>query len=347
MSNIIQFDTSKLIVGGINITEAIHTEKKLVFNESYTVTGESIIAPSVYACYDLTVIGDMEVKEIEVRGNLFVIGNIKAKQIACLKAIICSGNIDAETISSSEIVANDIACHIISSAGNIVARTTIDVSESLKSEKSVITGEGILGSGQFYAKNAIAAEYFDFDGEVLGKVLELETDETFGEPHADPQEEETFEVFSARLKAKISEELQKAGEVDEEKLVEFVTQLSGIDEDLLSDWKKLTECLVELSYVNKITNFRDYLIIIMATKLLPEEIVSYETIEHVFDYLLIEAEKELDTLSFHAKNVEEFAYALKIVTLCANELRIEKDDALDRIFQSIGIKYKTVKTFLG
>ena len=122
--------------------------------------------------------------------------------------------------------------------------------------------------------------------------------------------------------------------------------MSETDKDILSDWKMLTEALVDLSYQDKITNFRDYLIIIMAAKLLPEEIVRYETIEHVFDTLLIDAEKELSNLPFHAKNIEELAYALKVVTLCSNELRIDTEEALDRIFQSIGIKYKTVKSFL-
>lgn len=347
MSDYIQFDTAETVIGGVNIAEAVQSDKNLVFNESYTVTGRRLAAPSVYACYDLTVVGDMEVEEIEIKGNLYVIGDIKAKRLSCLKAIICSGNIDAAAISGSEIVANDIACHSITCPGSIIARTTIDISEALNAGKSVLTGEGILGNGQFSAKNAVAAEYFDFNGEVLGKVLELETDAVFGEPHSESLKEETFAAFSAKLKARIADEIKKAGEVGEEQLIDFVNQLSEIDEDMLSDWKKLTENLAELSYLNRITNFRDYLIIIMAGKVLPKEIVGYETMEHVFDNLLIEAEKGLDTLPFHAKDVEDLSYALKIITLCGNEIGIEKDEALDRIFQSIGIKYKTVKSFLG
>lgn len=347
MSNFIQFDTAETIIGGVNIAEAVQSDKNLVFNESYTVTGRRLTAPSIYACYDLTVIGDMEVEEAEIKGNLYVIGDIKAKRLSCLKAIICSGNIDAAAISGSEIVANDIACHSITCPGNIIARTTIDISEALNAGKSVLAGEGILGNGQFLAKNAVAAEYFDFNGEVLGKALELETDSTFGEPHLVPSKKESFAAFSAELKAKIADGIKKAGEVGEEQLIEFVNQLSAIDGNMLSDWKKLTENLAELSYLDRVTNFRDYLIIIMAAKVLPKEIVGYETIEHVFDSLLIEAEKGLDTLPFHAKDVEDLAYALKIVTLYENELGIDKDEALDRIFQSIGIKYKTVKSFLG
>ena len=323
-----QFDTSDIIVGGANITEAISCDDRLVFNESYIVTGSNLRAPSLYACYDLTVIGDVEVDDIEISGNFYVMGSIKAKKISCLKSIICSGDIDAKEIYGNEVIANDIACHSIACPGNILAKTTIDISDSLQSDRSVMAGEGILGNGTFVSKNAVAVEYFDFQGEVLGKVIEVDD-------------------VSTILRKKISEELYKAGEIDENQLVEFVKQLSKIDDDMMSDWMKLTEDLVELSYKDRITNLRDYLIIIMATKLLPKEIVGYETIEHVFNNLLIEVEKELDTLPFRAKSIADLAYALKIVILCDNEIQIDQDEALDRIFQSIGIKYKTVKSFLG
>lgn len=347
MSNIIQYDTSKNVVGGVNIAEATQSDNRLVFNESYTVTGKILSVPSIYACYDLTVVGDMEADDIDVRGNLYVRGNIKAKRLSCLKSIICSGDIDVEAIFSNEIVANDIVCHTVSCSGNIVARTAIDISKSLISEKSVMAGEEILGSGQFSAKNASAAEYFDFNGEVVGKVIELETDASFGEPHPVTSEEETFDALSQKFHAKIKEKLQKVGDVNEDELVEFVKQLSDTDKGMLSDWKFLTANLVELSYLDKITNFRDYLIAVMAAKMLPEEIVGYETLAHVFDSLMLEAEKNLDELPFRAKTIEDFAYALRIVTLCENELRIDKDEALEKIFQSVGIKYKTVKGYLG
>lgn len=346
MRDYAQFDTSETVVGGVNVAEAVSSDKKLVFNESYTVAGKKLTAPSVYACYDLTVIGDMEVEEIEVKGNLYVMGDIKAKQLSCLKAIICSGDIDSATISGTEIVANNIVCNSITCPGNIVVRTTIDISESLKTEEAVMAGEGILGSGQFLAKNTVAAEYFEFHGDIQSKVLELETNATFGKSHTTSPEEETLEALSAKLKEKIADKLKKAGEVNEDQLVKLVDQLSTIDKDMLVDWKRLTENLIELSYLDKVTNLRDYLIIIMATKLLPKEIIGYETIEHVFGELLPEVEKELDTLPFHAKNIEDLAYALKIVTLCETELRIDKNEVLDRIFQSIGIKYKTVSSFL-
>ena len=347
MDEYIQFDTSDRIIGGVNVVNAIDVDKRLVFNESYAVLGEKLTAPSVYASYDLTVLGNFEADDIEIRGTLNVMGCIKAKRVSCLKAIFCSGDIIADQVFCSDIVANNIVCKTLSCPGNVITRTTIDIAESLETHHSVMAGEGILGGGSFSAKNGVAADYFAFEGEVHGKVLELETDALFGEPHKASPEKLSYDELMSLFRGKVLDGLKKAGNVDEDQLVEFISQLSSIDEDMISDWKMLTENLVELSYLDAITNLRDYLYIIMATKLLPEEIVGYETLEHVFDTLLIEAEERLDELPFHAKDVEDFAYSLKIACLCDRELRIEHDKLLDRIFQSIGIKYKTVQGFLG
>lgn len=347
MSENIQFDTSDRIIGGANIAEALQGDQRLTFNESYTVIGKKLAVSSVYASYDLTVFGNLEANDVEVRGTLNVMGDIKAKRLSCLKAVFCSGDINAEQIYCSELVANNVTCQKLSCPGNVIARMTIDVGEAIETDRSVMAGEGILGGGSFSAKNAVAADFFSFDGEVLGKVLELETDASFGEPHKADPKELSYEELMTLLREKILDGLKNAGDIDEDQLVAFVGQLSSVDEDMLSDWKMLTENLVELSYLDAISNLRDYLYIIMATKLLPEEIVGYETLEHVFDSLLTDAEERLDELPFHAKNAEDFAYSLKIACLCNRELRIERDILLDKIFQSIGIKYKTVQGFLG
>lgn len=348
MSDLIQYDTSTTVVGGMNIAEAVQEDKRLVFNESYTVAGTVLSAPSVYACYDLTVLGNLEVDDIEVRGSLLVLGDIKAKRLSCLKTITCGGNIGVDVIFGNEIVAKDIFCEKLSCTGSIIARATLDIGETLEAEKAVITGEGILGAGRFSAKYAATAEYFDFQGEVLGKVIELETDAMLREPNKNVSPESmSFEEITAILKEKIVAELAKAGEVDEDELLEFIKQVSTVDNYMLCDWRELAGKLVELSYQDKITNLRDYLYVVMATKLLPEEIIAYETLEHVFGQMFTDAEAHLQALTYSTNNVSEIAYSLKIVDLCQDEIRMERDDIIDKIFQSIGIKYKTVKTFLG
>lgn len=348
MSGVIQFDTSSLIMGGNNIAEATQEDRKLIYNESYTVIGNRLASPSVYACYDLTVIGDLEVDDIEVRGNLCVIGNIKASHVSCLKSLICSGRIDADELHSNDIIANDITCKKVSCTGNIIVRDTIDSGESLFAEKSVLAGAGILGEGHFSAQNAVAAEYFEFDGNVEGKVLELDTDTSFGEARTEPiPKEMSLDETISHLRQITAKELHEAGLLDEIGLLGYIQRLSAKDYSMFTDWNYLTTHLVELSYLDRITNLRDYLYIIMAKKILPAEVTGYETLEHVSGQLLEDAKKRLQHLPFHADNVTEFAYSLRIVDACEQELRLDKEDILDSIFQSVGIKYKTVKSFLG
>ena len=340
MSEYIQFDTSSTKIGGTNVISAIHSNEKLMFNESYTILGNKLSAPSIYACYDLTVIGDVETEELEVKGNLFVIGNIKAKSVSCLKTITCVGDLEAERIICNEIVADNINCHFLSCLGNVIVRAVIDVEESLETNESVISGEGILGGGKFSAKNAVACEYFEFGGDVSGKVLELESNESNG------LIENELEDIVARLNKVVCTKLTEAGNIDEDNLVQAVVDLSSVDDSMLYDWDILTSKLVELSYLDKITNFCDYLYVVMAAKFLPKEITNYETLEHIFSIMLPDAERNLDSLAFHAKSINDVAYALKVVGLCETKIKIKKEEAFDKILQAMGIKYKTAMKYL-
>lgn len=348
MSDTVQYDTSETVIGGVNIANAVCNDKKLVFNESYTVAGPVLSVKSVHACYDLVILGDLEADVVEVQGSICVLGEIKVKKLSCLKTITCNSNIEADEIVCSEIIAKDIRCKTIFCSGNIIARSTIDISEALETEKAVITGEGILGSGRFSSKYAATTEYFDFNGEVIGKVIELETDGSFGEPsHMVNSDDLDMETIVDLLRSSITKELSSAGEVDENKLLKLVEQLSSIDAKMLYDWRMLTSKLVELSYQSHITNLRDYLYVVMARKLLPKEITAYETVEHVINQMFTEAESQLDTLEYSVKDATEIAYSLLIVYLFQEDIPIGHDEILDRIFQSIGIKYKTVKNFFG
>lgn len=346
MSDFVQYDTSDTLVGGVNLTEAIQSDKKLIFNESYTVIGECLSASSVYGCYDLTVIGNVEVDNIEIRGTFFVKGNIKAKQISCAKAIICGGDITSKAISADDITANNIICNVLSCFGNVIVHETIDVREKLQTDKSVLAGEGIIGTGEFVSQNAVATEYFEFSGEVAGKAIELETNSTFGMANQKEKDEKSLDDLVAELKVTVSRELAKAGEIDEDQLITLVEHLSGTDRNMVFNWMRLITSIIEISYQDKIANLREYLYVIMAKKILPVEIIEYETVEHVFRKMLAEAEEQLESLPYFAKTVEELAYSIEIVNVCEQEIKLEKDEMLDYIFQSIGIKYRTVRSYL-
>lgn len=350
MGEYVQYDSSSLVISGENIAEAVQVDKKLIYNESYTLIGSKLSSPSIHACYNLTVLGDLEIDEIEVKGKLTVLGNIKAKRINCLKTLICEGNIDAEVLFiGSDLIADNLSCKQLSCSGHVFARTTIDIGQNIRVEGSVMAGEGIVGGGIFESKNAVAGEYFEFVGAVNSKVLELETDTSFGDSSGRKGTdalEYTLEELLPLIKSKLTEGLIQSGNIGENELLQFVKNISDYYAETVADWLPLTEYLVEFSYLDEIKNLRDYLILTMAKNVLPQEILSYETLNHLYSDMFSEATKNVDDLEYKATSVEDLIMSMKIVLNYHDELPIDKDVAFDKIFQSIGIKYKTVKSFL-
>lgn len=346
MGDFLQYDSSNFNVGGKNVAEAISSEKKILYNESYIVVGDLLSATSIHASYDLTVLGDLKVDELTVNGDLFVSGSLDAKNINCLKSITCGGDIDAQRIMvGNDLIAANIYSLELICSGSIIAKSVIDISESLEAEKNVYAGEGLIGNGRFSAPYTVLVEYFDFDGEIKGKVIELDTDERF-DTEMNLSVLSLDELFPV-LQDKLSELLLESKDGDEQKLLESVLQISSYDNRQIGDWYYLTKHVINISYLDEITNFRDYLFMMRAYKVLPKEILSYETLEHVFQKLLPNAINNVATMDFRAETIDEFILSLKIVVGVGDELHIDKDEALDRIFQSVGIKYKTVKTYLN
>ena len=347
MPDFIQFDTSDIVIGGVNLVETVQSNKKLIYNESYAVVGALLKVPSIYACYDLTVIGDVDSEDIEVKGTLFVKGNIKCKRLSCSKAVICDGDITFEELSAENVIANSIIGGTLFCYGNVIVRGTLDIGAKLITDKSVLAGEGIIGSGDFKAQNAVAAEYFEFEGNIVGKVTELETDREFGSIDQMPKDKKSLDESIIELKENISRELMSAGEINEDQLVCIIERLSHLDYCRMYDWERLAKNIIDISYQDKIKNLREYLDVIMAKKILPAEFIGYETVEHVFVKMLAEAERKIELLPYSARTVTGLAFSIAAVDKCGQEIEMQKEEILDRIFQSIGIKYKTVKGYLN
>lgn len=304
-------------------------------------------ANSIYACYNLTVVGDLKVEKIEVKGSLTVLGNLSASEINCQNDLFCKGRIDADSIDvGTDLIADAVKCKRFDCGRNTLVKTTIDL-EDARTEKVMVAGEGIIGSGNFTVQKAIAIEYFEYDGNIEGKVLELDTDTSFGKEIIIEQESEevSFEELISKAKEALTQKMIPSGNDSEDNLLEFAKKISEVDVTNTADWFNTFSYVINISYLDKIENFRDYLFLVYAREILPKEMVEYETIEHIFKKPLDEASNEANEMSFAAQNIEEVMLALKIVILYHNILSVDKDEALDKIFQSIGIKYNTVRAF--
>lgn len=345
MQDIKQFDTSEIVISDKNFAEAGVYDIPIYFNESYIVSGD-IEAPQIYGSYNLVVLGDLISDQIEVKGKLTVMGKIVTKSLIVEESLICVENIDSERILvGGNIQAEAIHCSELSCTGNIIVQTIVEVEEEIKVKNLLVAAEGILGRGNMKISNVITGEYFEFEGSVLGKVIDLGEDSYKCVTDIDLQDL-SFNERIKQFRKKINEELQKAGDVDENKLREVIQEISEFDCFRWCDWANVIDKVIDLSYEENIENFRDYLIVIYANKIFPKIVTNYETLIHVFTNMMKEAEIKCADMVYTAQDMDEFALSIYIIERCENELPIDKRDALDKVFQSIGIKYRTVEKFL-
>lgn len=343
-----QYDKSDTIIGGKNIIEAFETNDIVIFNESYTIIGEKTSAMKISATYDLTIIGNIAVDEIIVNGNLTVTGDISAKKLTCANSLICQGNIHVDYLYVGSVIANSIKCIEFVCDENALIKTTIDIDEASKTEKTMVACEGIIGAGSFVALNAVANEYFEFSGNIQGKIIELESSTMSGEVSTEiGLSKISIEDTLQQVENRIKEEYKIRCTQDEDAISELLKILSTNSLHNLSDFSKVFEILTKISYQNEIDDFGDYLIVIYAKNILPSEIYRYETIEHIDSLMLPKAEKNLEDLRFNPKSAEHISMCINIAMMYADSIPVANDIVLDKIYSSIGLRYTTVKSILA
>ena len=350
-----QYDTSDTIIGDKNILEAFDCEDVVLFNESYVVIGEETHARIIRAAYDLTVIGDLSASEIQVNGILTVTGSVAAQKINCSNNLLCQGNVTADNIYvGGDMMADSVKCSDFLCDGNAVIRTTIDIDKSSRTEKTMVACEGIIGGGTFAALNAIANEYFEFDGDIEGHIVELETETTLSEI-SEPEPVEIAADFSglpieealAKISERIRAEYDRMEELDEDTLLELTQKLSSGSLGELEDMGKLFEQLTQISYKDEIDDLGDYLVIEYAKKNLPSQLYRYETVEHVDSILLPNATAILEELEFIPSSVEKIAQALHIIMQLQDTLPLSMEALCDKVFSSVGLRFATVKSIMS
>lgn len=348
-----QYDSSDTIIGEKNILEAFDCDDVVLFNESYVIIGEETHARIIRAAYDLTIIGDLFASEIQVNGTLTVAGNILAQKINCSNNLLCQGSLTADSIYvGSDLIADSVKCGEFLCDGNAVIRTTIDIDKASRTEKTMVACEGIIGGGTFAAMNAIANEYFEFDGDVEGNVVELETETTLSEVSTPVSVAADFsklpiEEALARISERIRAEYARIEELDEDALLDLTSKLSSGALCELEDMGNLFERLTQISYKDEIDDLGDYLLIVYAKKKLPSQLYRYETIEHVDSILLPKAEASLEDLEFIPSSVEKIAQALHIIVQLQGSLPLSTETLCDKVFSSVGLRFSTVKSIMS
>lgn len=330
----IQFDGAQLILGGINTAEALQTDKNIIFNESYVVLGKALRANTIYATYDLTVIGDVIADRLEVNGELLVKGNIKARVVRCLR-LTCLGKVNVDNLQCDEdVVGKIITADQIQAQGSIIVSDALNVNEYCEVERNVIAGEGVSGQGELDAKNVIVGDFFDFDGSTVASVYEISTMMLKKDIVNKERKESNGAEFDRMLEDFLTNFVSAIIDQEEDAIVEEIRKCAKVQRISFNEMYYLFCEIVRISYLNEVDNYRDYLLIKYAEKMFPRKFKEYETISHVFTYLLDESNSS--DLNYSAKNLTEFMMSLRIITTLFEN---NDDEPADKIFSFIGLKY--------
>ena len=348
---LIQYDGELGGIAGKNVIEAFEGNDSVLFNETYTIIGEHTEALKIHAMYDLTIIGDVTVQECVVHGALTVIGTAHIANLTCYSGFICKGDLYSDKIYvGSNMIVGSIVCDELLCDGNVTIQTSIDVHQNAQIAKTMVACEGIMGAGRFSATNAIANEYFEFDGEYEGKIVELETDTTISNsaPVKVASDETIKEIIDLANK-KLVEEYGKFPSMDEDEIIEHLRNLGAIESKALINLpiiEPLFSKLADISYQDKIETIEEYLTVLVAQQALPAEVYSYESIDHIGKLFLPKAQKEIDELTFVPISIKQFAKVLSMAVRFETELYVDWEQLMDKIFQSVGLKYSTVSSMI-
>ena len=350
--SLIQFDGEADGVAGKNVIEAFEGNDSIIFNETYMIIGEHTKALKIHAMYDLPIIGDVTVQECVVNGSLTIIGDAHITNLTCYNTFICKGNLRSDKMYvGRNIIVGSIDCNEIICDGNVVLQTTANINENAKIGKTMVACEGIMGAGTFSAVNAIANEYFEFDGQYEGKILELETDATISDTTpAKSAPCETVEEVIDLANDKLAEEYAKCPDLDEEEVIVQLKKLGAIQSHglkILPIVEPLFTKLTEISYQDRIKTVDDYLTVLMAQRVLPSEVFNYESVDHIGKLFLPKAQKEIDELRFEPCTIEQFSRVLFMAVKFEEDLSADWEILMDKIFESVGLKYSTVSAMIS
>ncbi|MCL2301506.1 MAG: hypothetical protein FWC27_15285 [Firmicutes bacterium] len=135
-----------------------------IFKASYTVGSNIVCGGKVTALFNLTVLGDIQAAELDVKGRLICLGVCEVSGSILVHDDIWVNDMRAATIETHDrIVAQDIDVGTLTADNSILVGKTLAVETIAKSEKTILCGETAFGAGKVAARTIITGEPLDLD----------------------------------------------------------------------------------------------------------------------------------------------------------------------------------------
>jgi hypothetical protein len=140
------------------------TCNEATFKASYIIASNVKCSGKITALFDLTVIGNLQADELDVKGRFICTGRCEVRGAVIVQNDIWAEEIRAESIQSHDrIIAQDIDIGTVYADGNIVAGKILAVEKLALSKKKILCGETVYGAGKIAANEIITGEPIDLD----------------------------------------------------------------------------------------------------------------------------------------------------------------------------------------
>lgn len=157
--------TNGVIASGKQLLlSSIKVSEDVTFKASFIILSELRCNGRITALFDLIVLGDVEAKEIEIKGRFVCLGNCKVNGSMIVQNDIWAEDIQATSITCHDrIVAQSIDADTVNSDMNIIIGKTFAIAEKAVTNQNIICGETAFGTGRICASKIITSDPLDLD----------------------------------------------------------------------------------------------------------------------------------------------------------------------------------------
>ena len=157
--------TKGVITKGITlIVPEVDEDEEVFFKASFLVAGDLKCTTKVTALFDLIVMGDIECRDIDVKGKLVCLGNCAVQNSIDVQNELWANDIRAaKVVCHDRIVAQGIDADRVKADGNIVVGKTLAIEDRAETFQKILCGETAFGAGKLVANTIVTAEPLDMD----------------------------------------------------------------------------------------------------------------------------------------------------------------------------------------